>query len=289
MGAPGWRARTSGSFWRAHRFIVRRAILPTPSLLAILAMPNDRRKFRTTHKFGKKRKKCAQNRKKSSLEPTAVTLSPLAAPESTTPMIAEAANEVAAGIDAPATGVADNTPASRVRLDTVYLSSADKQNPQQQADEKTEELGSVSATERKMKLLAPDCSAPSSSSTKYTVVDLRSVNDLLCFAECRVCKGAVSVERDVREFGIAVKLRMRCINCGELGTEWSSRRLPGPANCSPFEINVLAARVMQSTGNGQTALNDIFSSLGISHRGLHNKTFQHYLKTKLNPAAKSAC
>ncbi|KAH9369087.1 hypothetical protein HPB48_016730 [Haemaphysalis longicornis] len=82
---------------------------------------------------------------------------------------------------------------------------------------------------------------------------------------------------------------MRCISCGEFGTEWSSRRLPGPANCNPFEINVLAARAMQSTGNGQTALNDIFSSLGISHGGLHNKTFQHYLRAKLNPAARSAC
>lgn len=46
---------------------------------------------------------------------------------------------------------------------------------------------------------------------------------------------------------------------------------------------------MQSTGNGQTAINYMFSLLGISHRGLHNKTFQSYLKTKLNPAAKSAC
>lgn len=123
-------------------------------------------------------------------------------------MIREEANEVAPDIDASITGVADNRPAGHVRIDAVYLSSADKEILQRQADKKTEELASVSATERKIKLQAPDCGAQSSSSTKYTAVDLHTANDLLCFTECRVCKGAVSLERDVHEFGIAVKLWM---------------------------------------------------------------------------------
>ncbi|KAG0414802.1 hypothetical protein HPB47_008036 [Ixodes persulcatus] len=45
---------------------------------------------------------------------------------------------------------------------------------------------------------------------------------------------------------------------------------------------------VQSTGNEQTALDDIFAILNISHRGLHNKTYQRYVKEKLNPATKRA-
>lgn len=65
--------------------------------------------------------------------------------------------------------------------------------------------------------------------------------------------------------------------------------MSGTAKCNPFEINILAARAVQSTGNGQTALNDLFSAMGISHRGLHHKTYQGHLKERLNPAAMEAC
>lgn len=34
--------------------------------------------------------------------------------------------------------------------------------------------------------------------------------------------------------------------------------MEGSAKCTPFEINILAARAVQATGNGQTALNDLF-------------------------------
>lgn len=57
---------------------------------------------------------------------------------------------------------------------------------------------------------------------------------------------------------------------------------------NPFAINILAARAMQATGNRQTALNDIFAIMNISHRGLHTKTWQAYQKPKLTPAAARA-
>ncbi|KAH7960027.1 hypothetical protein HPB49_016268 [Dermacentor silvarum] len=44
----------------------------------------------------------------------------------------------------------------------------------------------------------------------------------------------------------------------------------------------------QSTGNRQTAFNDLFAAMNISHRGLHTKTWQGYVKTKLTPAATRA-
>lgn len=57
--------------------------------------------------------------------------------------------------------------------------------------------------------------------------------------------------------GIAVKLKDLCSNCGELDAKLSSQRVGGTANCNPFEINFLAVHAIQSTGNGQTLLNDI--------------------------------
>lgn len=175
----------------------------------------------------------------------------------------------------------------RTRLDSTFLTSADCALREQQTQQRLSQLASVSATERKMKCVASD-SAPSST-TAYTVVDLDVVNNLFEVGSCRVCRGDLTIERDTREYGIAVKLTVSCSNCGELRSQWSSRRVAGSATCNPFEINILAARAVQSTGNGQTALNDIFSAIGVSHRGLHNKTYQHYLKTKLNPATAKAC
>ncbi|KAH9377387.1 hypothetical protein HPB48_008605 [Haemaphysalis longicornis] len=75
---------------------------------------------------------------------------------------------------------------------------------------------------------------------------------------------------------------------------------PGPPDESGFVIasldcvNVLLSAVkrricaMQTTGNHQTVLNDVFTTLNISHRGLHTKTWQGYVKEKLAPAATRA-
>lgn len=45
---------------------------------------------------------------------------------------------------------------------------------------------------------------------------------------------------------------------------------------------------MVSTGNGQTAMNDVFAAMGLSHRGMHHSTFQRHLKQTLAPAATQA-
>lgn len=117
---------------------------------------------------------------------------------------------------------------------------------------------------------------------------LTTLNELLECVKCRVCGGSVNIVKDDLEFGIAVKLWLNCEICGQLKTTWSSPRVGTNTACKPFEINVLAARAYASTGNGQTALNDIFSTLNISWRGMHCKTYQDYLKDKLNPAAQNA-
>ncbi|KAM7295256.1 hypothetical protein ISCGN_024761, partial [Ixodes scapularis] len=217
---------------------------------------------------------------------------PLAMTESLPTTEREPASETAAAsaVSEPLVSPVADSGGRRTRIDSTFLTSKDREVLQRQAEKKTAELSSTSATDRKMKMLATKCdAAPSSSPLTYTIVNLDAVNSLLELTACRVCRGSVSIERETHDFGLAVKLKMHCGNCGDIGSEWSSRRVGGEANCNPFAINLLAARAMQGSGNGQTALNDIFADLGISHRGLHNKTFQHYLKTKLHPAAKEAC
>ncbi|KAH7978608.1 hypothetical protein HPB49_006095 [Dermacentor silvarum] len=41
-------------------------------------------------------------------------------------------------------------------------------------------------------------------------------------------------------------------------------------------------------GTDKTALNDIFPTLNISRRGMHTKTYQDYVKLKMNPASQKA-
>ncbi|XP_077500054.1 uncharacterized protein LOC144110848 [Amblyomma americanum] len=53
-------------------------------------------------------------------------------------------------------------------------------------------------------------------------------------------------------------------------------------------LNILASRAMPSTGNAQTAMNNIFSVMGLSRHGMHNQTFQRHLKNTLQPAATRA-
>ncbi|CAN7980517.1 unnamed protein product, partial [Ixodes pacificus] len=145
-----------------------------------------------------------------------------------------------------------------------------------------------SATTRKASLVdVADPAAPESTSC-FVVVSLDVVNSLLQLAKCKTCCGDVELVKGDREYGLAVKLKLCCKNCGDVASEWSSPRVEGPSKINPFEINVLAACAMQATGNGQTALNDIFATMNISHRGLHNKTYQRYVKKKLNPATKRA-
>ncbi|XP_077531040.1 uncharacterized protein LOC144143104 [Haemaphysalis longicornis] len=165
----------------------------------------------------------------------------------------------------------------------------DRQRLHERAEAITAGLSSVSGTERKLRTLrSSDNTEPSASAPTYTIVDLSAINKLLEKTVCRVCKGDVSIEKSPREYGVAVELRLCCSVCGDVDREWSSQRVEGSAKCTPFEINILAARAVQATGNGQTALNDLFSTMGISHRGLHNKTYQVHLKQKLKPAATQA-
>lgn len=161
------------------------------------------------HKFGKEKKKCTTKRQKeakrsvSTTSGASVTMgsSPSAERESTSETVAVAMVSVAES---------EGNPPKRTRIDSTFLSSADCEVRQRQTEAITTQLSSTSATERKTKSLATESQAPmsdaSSSTATYTIIDLAAVNSLLEFTSCCMCRGAVNIEREKREFGIAVKL-----------------------------------------------------------------------------------
>lgn len=271
------------------------------SVLAVRAtnsftMSNPERKFRTRHKFGAKkvRRTLVANFTRRSVIPQNPQDSTLSASDgevvdATTEEGLASASAVAEPVQGPS--AADPSSSGRVRQDTLYRQRSDLEEEQAKAEKKLSELSSAAATERK-RVFVGDCAddaARPPDKTTFTIIDLDTVNSaLLAFAKCKACNGELQIVRDDREFGLAVKLRIVCSTCGETASLWSSPRVCSDERMKPFTVNVLAARAMQATGNRQTALNDVFSLMGISRRGLHTKTWQHYVKTKLAPAADRA-
>ncbi|KAM7305679.1 hypothetical protein ISCGN_015576 [Ixodes scapularis] len=169
------------------------------------------------------------------------------------------------------------------------LQSSDLEGMRKNADQKLQDLASKAATKRKSILLADmkdnaDGSLPETDEASFTVVNLDSLNASMKSVKCKVCGGDMKIGKGKREYGIAVKLFLACTNCSGISSAWSSPRVNGEERINPFAVNILAAYAMQSTGNRQTALNDVFSVMNISHHGLHTKTWQNYMKKKLAPA-----
>lgn len=251
-------------------------------------------KFTSRHKYGKKRKKSQiLNIKRVSERSRGVDDELQIVDERL-----QSSSDGAADSDLPSTGVGlgltagPSTSASdvgRVRHDTVILTPSDISEGKKRADAEVTRLASIAATQRKSDLLAAsDSGASPLDETSFTVVCLELVNTLLEHLKCKTCGGDAKICQDEREYGLAVKLMLVCTNCGEKASVWSSPRVNGDKKVNPFAINILAARAMQATGNRQTALNDIFAVMNVSHRGLHTKTWQAYQKIKLTPAAARA-
>lgn len=156
-----------------------------------------------------------------------------------------------------------------------------------------DKIASTPATERKIRRFEdPTTDSATASVTEpaapYIIVELAAVNNLISVLSCNTCGGSVKLVQSDQDYGLATKLTVVCEVCGEVASGWSSPRIEGPKTCNPFEVNILAMRAMLSTGNGQTAMNDIFSAMGLSRRGMHKKTFQQPLKKTLKPAATQA-
>ncbi|CAN8008310.1 unnamed protein product, partial [Ixodes pacificus] len=247
-------------------------------------------KYNTRHKFGKRRKKSLLNNlKKPSAEPEGtedlqLPRSDGAVEAAETAVLAE----TKVGLGGPSASER-SLDSGCVRRDTAMLQSSDLEGMRKKNDQKLQDLASTAATKRKSVLLADmkdnaDGSLAQTDKTSFTVVNLDSLNALMKSVKCKICGGDVKIGKGKREYGLAVKLFLACTNCGDISSAWSSPRVNGDQRINPFAVNILAARAMQSTGNRQTALNDVFSAMNISHRGLHTKTWQDYMKKKLAPA-----
>lgn len=182
------------------------------------------RKFHTTHKFGKKRKK----RQKKLLHGAVQLPASLNVDDE----VREPEREDVAST-APSTSV---TSSERVRLDTVMLSASEIDEREKKAEEKLKELSSTSATTRKAALMAGVSGAEQEapvSAESFIVVSLDVVNSLLQLAKCKACCGDVELIKCDREYGLALKLKLCCKICGDVASEWSSPRVGGPNKITP--------------------------------------------------------
>lgn len=203
------------------------------------------------------------------------------------PSCAEAiADEV--GLTAPP--ASENVSESgRIRRDTVMLQPEDVLHREVYAREQLKALSSTPATQRKSNLVtgADDAPPGPTDESSFVIASLDCVNVLLSAVKCRVCGDSVTFTTGERAYGLSIKMVIACATCGDIASVWSSPRVKSD-KVNPFVVNVLTARAMQTTGNLQTALNDVFATMNISHRRLHTKTWQGYVKEKLAPAATRA-
>ncbi|KAG0428102.1 hypothetical protein HPB47_024901 [Ixodes persulcatus] len=146
------------------------------------------------------------------------------------------------------------------------------------------------APQRKFDLLEVNASCQTSDAgTQFVIVDMKVLNDLFAHARCGSCgAGALMLSKAVdKEYGLAVKLVPVCSTCNFQKKQFSSPRVAGTAKITPFEVNIRAMKGIQSIGKGVTALADFCACMNVSHRGLHQKTYQGHLKTFV-PACENA-
>lgn len=75
------------------------------------------------------------------------------------------------------------------RIDTTFLTSADRAQQQKKTEDKISGLSATSASERKLRTLATACEGSDPSAANYGIVDFSAINKLLE----RTCTGAVSI------------------------------------------------------------------------------------------------
>lgn len=169
-----------------------------------------------------------------------------------------------------------------VHLQTEYVSRAETEAAVQHRDAVRAELASVSATQRKFDILKQDPPTPTNSSSKFTIVRLDAINELLGYTVCQGCSATGMRIQESTALGLAVKLELVCPVCEVVSHAWSS---PRKADSNAFDVNLRAISAIRSIGKGQTALNDFWSTMNVSHRGLHHKTYQEHLKNVVSKSA----
>ncbi|KAM7295709.1 uncharacterized protein ISCGN_020982 [Ixodes scapularis] len=234
-------------------------------------------KSKTRYAYGACKRRMKQVRAaKSSLDPTIAARSE---PEITAPACSSTAAAEENIVFCASQTTMENT---TVHLETQYVS-------QEEADATTEhrnvvraKLASVSATQRKFELLQQAPAIATSSSAKFTIVQLHAINELLGYTVCQSCSATGVRIQESTALGLAVKLELVCPVCEVVTHTWSS---PRKVDSNAFDVNLRAISAIRSIGKGQTALNDFWAVMNVSHRGLHHKTYQDHLKNTVSKSA----
>lgn len=105
---------------------------------------------------------------------------------------------------------------------------------------------------------------------EFILVQATAINSMLADTLCPKCqKNSLGVNFETR-LGLAVKMALSCSTCGSISSHWSSQRMD---DSRVFDVNIRSMQAIQTIGKGQTALNDLWATMNISHRGLHHKTY----------------
>ncbi|XP_075554628.1 uncharacterized protein LOC142587468 [Dermacentor variabilis] len=166
---------------------------------------------------------------------------------------------------------------STVRVKTHFLTPEEIEAAEAQRNAVKNKLGATPATLRKFQAMSPD-PAPATATTVdevFCLVQMCVFGHLLSKTLCQRCLSTGLTIQQGTQFGLATKLELVCPHCGIIANSWSSpRQNAGNA----FEVNIRAIMAMKQIGKGQTAVNDFWAAMNVSHRGLHHKTYQEHLK-----------
>ncbi|XP_075734797.1 uncharacterized protein LOC142775982 [Rhipicephalus microplus] len=171
---------------------------------------------------------------------------------------------------------------STVHLRTSFLTCEEKEAADQQRAAVQRELGAMPATERKFQAMERDHEAATATSEgeKFFNVQMDALDGLLSRTPCHRCTAIGMKVRGGTQLGLAAKLELVCLHCGVVSSSWSSSRQD---DTKAFDVNVRAIMATKQIGKGQTALNDFWAAMNVSHRGLPHKTFQKHLKKFREP------
>lgn len=172
----------------------------------------------------------------------------------------------------------------QARLETRYVPAG---TVEAQASRVSESLRAVSATRRKLSLVGQQCEDGTSGTPEdeFILMQAATINAMLADTLCPKCrKNSVGVNYETR-LGLAVKMVLSCSACGSISSHWSSQR---KEDSRVFDVNIRSMQAIKTIGKGQTALNDLWATMNVSHRGLHHKTYQGHLKQLFKPAAEVA-
>ncbi|XP_070379643.1 uncharacterized protein [Dermacentor albipictus] len=262
-----------------------------------------KRKFKTQHAFGARRRsmnavRMAKLAKRvagdcgdascsaASATPLEVCVATPSAVPSESAMQGDGVSSVPAVLTASTSAIAapslasvavSKDASSTVHVKTHFLTPEEIEAAEAQRNAVKNKLGATPATLRKFQAMSPD-PAPATATTVdevFCLVQMCVFSHLLSKTLCQRCLSTGLTIQQGTQFGLATKLELVCPHCGIIANSWSSpRQNAGNA----FEMNIRAIMAMKQIGKGQTAVNDFWAAMNVSHRGLHHKTYQEHLK-----------